>query len=277
MTISRVSGQAGDATPVDGTSGSISRAYPNNVTTGNVVWFAAMAADSSHTFVAGDLTKSAGTATIESPVLLAVRNQDTGDNYFIPVGIWAAKVSSGGSLTLQAGGLSSTAFTIAASDEITSTNGFASSGGFAGTGNNNGTSANSSSPATTGLNTAPSQSAMLVGAMGVGGPGAVTIGSPGGSWSNVYTETNVAHMFGAVADQIIAASGTAQPSWSLTGTTDAWAAVIGVIVEQASGGGGGGAFFSNILMREAIERAKRVARGAGKWLPSKGGVLVPAI
>lgn len=285
MTISRVSGQAGNATPVDG-GASISRAFPSNVTSGNVVWFAAMAADTSHTFVAGDLTKSAGTATIESPVLLAVRNQDTGDGYFLPTAIWGAKVTGNGSLTLQASGLSSGGFWLSASDEIASTNGFAGSGGFAGTGNNNGTSANSNSPATTGLNTAASQSAMLIGAVGIGAGVVLTIGSPGGSWSTVYSEPDgTAHHCGTVVDQIVAASVTAQPSWSITGTTDGWAAALGVIVEQASSSGVGnkshmdGVALSGIgaidgVSKSGLSAITRVASGFKRHLD--GRLLVPA-
>lgn len=52
--------------------------------------------------------------------------------------------------------------------------------------------------------------------------------------------------------------------------------LYGVRLDFTASGGGGTAFFVNILMREAIERARRAARGARKWVRSPGGVLVPA-
>lgn len=233
MTISRVGTQAGAFPPVDGAT-TASRAFPSDVTVGNVVYFAAAASDSSHTFVAGDCTKSAGTATIGTVELLGQVNQDTGDGFFIPSAVWAAKVTGTGSLTLQAGGLTSGAFWIGGSGEYNSDVGWPAT--LAGTPSSNGTATDSSTPATTG-NATSTGAAVFVAVMGVGAPAAITIGAPGNSFSAVMEEEDgAAHMCGAIADRVVTTGTVTGGSWTLSSGTawQGWAAVVGVINESAA-------------------------------------------
>lgn len=226
MTISRVGTQAGGTFADSATS--ISRAFGSNVTAGNVVWFAATVTDN-HTFVAGDLTKSAGTATLDTIRLVHQRAQDM-VGYFVSNALWCAKVTGSGSLTLQAGGAAAGSYWVAASGEITSTIGFDSNP--IETQNANGTGTDSSSPATTGNGTSAG-GAYFLAMLGVGCPGVVTI-TLGGSFSTAYNESSGAHMVGEASDRIVSAGTTDQGSWTLAGTTDGWCAVLGVIKESAS-------------------------------------------
>lgn len=234
MTISRVGTQAGAFTPVDGAT-SASRAFPSNVTAGNVVWFAAGASDSSHTFVASDCAKSAGTATIGTMKLLGVRNQDSGDGYFMPTAVWAAKVTGSGSLTLTASNLTSGAFWIGGSGEITSDIGFPDA--FEGTGANNGTGTDNTSPATTGSATSTG-AAYFIACFGVGTAAVITIAAPGNSFSAVMEEEDgINHYTGAIADRIVTTGTSTEGSWALTvALQQGWSGVIGIINEAVASG-----------------------------------------
>ncbi len=76
-----------------------SKAFTSNVTSGSlvVVSSARWRSGDSTLYVAGDLTKSAGTATIDTPVLAF--SVSAGSSQV--VGVWSAKVTASGSLTLQ--------------------------------------------------------------------------------------------------------------------------------------------------------------------------------
>lgn len=256
MTISRVGSQAG-GTFADG-AGSGSRAFPSNVTAGNVVWFAATIADSTHTFVAGDLTKSAGTATLDTIRLVQQRSQDMVEQgYFVSNAIWCAKVTGSGSLTLQASGSTAGAFWLAASGEISSTIGFDSNP--IETQNGNGTGTDSSSPATTGNGTSAG-GAYFIAMLGIGSPGAVTI-TLGGSFATAYNESSGSHMVGEASDRIVSSGTTDQGSWTLSGTSDGWCAVLGVIKESASA--------PALNPHDAITGSKRNRPGRGPYSRGK--------
>lgn len=232
MTISRVGSQA-DGGDVDGAS-TASRAFGSNVTAGNVVWFAAANSDSAHTFVAGDMTKSAGTATLDTIRLVRQRSQaGSGGAYYCNTGLWCAKVTGSGSLTLQVGGGTSGAYWVYGSGEITSTIGFDSNP--IETQNDNGTDTDDTSPATTGNGTSAG-GAYFVGIAGIGTPNAITI-TAGGSWSGVFEEEDgVNHFCGSIADRIVTSGTTDQGSWTISGHQEAWSAVLGVIKETSGGG-----------------------------------------
>lgn len=122
MTITRVASQGGGVT-VDASS-TCARAFPGNVTSGNLVYFAAARDDNSTGAAAwtfSSLAKSAGTATIGTVSLdktLQVGNST--------VAIWSALVTGTGSLTLTATS-SSACYYCAGSDELASDVGWSAS------------------------------------------------------------------------------------------------------------------------------------------------------
>jgi hypothetical protein len=98
MTISAVSGQFGKARVV---GGSQTYAMPTNVAVGDLIvvcgqWFNSGGAVSP---AAGDLSKSAGTATIGTPTL--DRSDERATSGTCGFGVWSVLVTGAGSLTLQ--------------------------------------------------------------------------------------------------------------------------------------------------------------------------------
>ncbi len=261
-TIHRVLGQEGPAIPTDGGS-SISYEFPSDVTAGNVVYFGVGAADgSTHTFVAGDCVGSApgsGVAVLGTMKLLKSSVVDTGVGYFMMSAVWAAKVTTSGSLTLTASGLTTGGYWIGGGGEYSSDIGFDAA--FEGTGNSNSTTTANTSPMTTN-NATSSGAAVFIAAGGIGTSTALTIGAPGNSFSAVMSEGRVTHCCGAVADRIVSAGTTTGGTWSITGATNAWNASIGVINESLPTG------------QSAVPDSDV---SAGAWTPSSGADLYPMV
>lgn len=83
-----------------------SHAFPYDVTAGDLIVVSGFGwnASSAHTFVAGDCTKTAGTATIDTPTLDKQITAADGANR-MSVGLWSAIVTGSGSLTMQVAGM----------------------------------------------------------------------------------------------------------------------------------------------------------------------------
>lgn len=230
MSITAVGTQAGGVTTDLSTT--VSRAFGANITSGNriVVVAARGHLDSSHTaFVAGDCTKSAGTATIGAITLDKTTSiYDPGNNVYIDVGIWSASVTGTGSCTMQvSSGVAD--YWVLGSGEYTSSLSAISVGAT-----NSGTG--TTGAADSGSVTPSSYDAVLVGGVGFGSAGATTI-TPDAAFTEIYEEENAAaHMIGSVIRRIMT-SGSDSASWTAP-TTDYWAAIVVAYTE--SGGGGGG-------------------------------------
>jgi hypothetical protein len=116
VTISQVASQA-DGVTQDAAAG-VTRAFPGNVTAGNLVYVGCAKYDTGVSFTAGNCTKSAGTATIGTPTLDVVVQVGN-----IAFGVWSAIVTGTGSLTLQIASTAGTYFALG-SDELASTVGW---------------------------------------------------------------------------------------------------------------------------------------------------------
>lgn len=225
MTITRVAAQAGGAT-VD-LSTTASRAFPSNVTAGNLVWIAAGKYDpnSPSTFVVGDCTKSAGTATIGAITLDCVLNVGS-----IAVGIWSALVTGSGSLTLQVSN-AATVYSAIGSDEWASSIGWdASRREDFKTGSGTATTQATASMTSAGA-------AGFVGVTCLDASGNISDYSQTGAYTRVYLETDGSvHEPGCIFSALVG-TGTSQvasTSNSLNGSQLYVAA--GVVYKEATGG-----------------------------------------
>jgi hypothetical protein len=102
---------------------SVARAYPNNVAAGSLLTITGgvLTIGANDPPTAGDLTKSAGTATLGTVSRDAVSTRDLGGGYYIHVAQFSVIVSGAGSLTVTLAGGANGASAWLAVDEYTGT------------------------------------------------------------------------------------------------------------------------------------------------------------
>jgi len=202
---------------VKSTATSATKAFTANVTAGNLVVIACYAFKSTtDAFVAGDITKSAGTATIGTVQL--DKTQVGVAATVISAAIWSVPVTASGSLTLQVGGFPGTqdwGFVIFELSGVDTSSGRAVS--------TNGGDGNSNGNVTSG-NVTTTGGGFLVGAMADDSGGAVTI-TEDGAWTNRGEEENGAlFCIGAVASRTVTTGTTDDASWTLGAGWGPWVA-----------------------------------------------------
>lgn len=229
MTISAVGSQAG-GNHAEATT-AVSRAYPANVTAGNLLLVAGMKFnDGSDAFVAGDLTKTAGTATIGTIAMDVSVNFDVdGGLHFIASAVWSIPVTGTGSCTLQVGGAPANSYLLIGSDEYTSGNGqIVLEPGVTSTG-----SALTGAPATGDITSAGSAQSVFFGAVALDASIGITI-TPDAAFTQVYEdEAGLTDMCGSVIRQIVNTAVTDAASWTAP-TLNQWAAVVASYKEPAA-------------------------------------------
>lgn len=231
MAITQVGGQNAGALTDSGTS--VSKAFPAALTPNNLVSVVcAKFSPSNDAFLAGDCTKSAGTATVGSITLDASVNFNyTGAN-FLAVGVWSCAISSSGSCTIQVGGAAAGSALLLAIDEFTSPNGqITFDTGKTATGTGTSTAATASAAIT------PSTyNGLIIGGVGTATSGATTH-TPNSSFTQIFEEENGSlHMTGNAAYQVLT-SGSATASWGL-GASVSWAVAAAGYIEPAASTGG---------------------------------------
>lgn len=232
MTISQVSGQAGGVT-VDG-SGTISRAYPSNVTVGNVICVAAGKYDlSSVTFSAGDVAKSAGTATIGAFTLHAT--DQNGSDLPHNVAVWTALVTGSGSLTLTVTGTAGSYWWLG-TDELTSDVGFDSSREEA-TAQTNPVGGADSTPQFTG-NMTSAGGAAFFGAIELSTGSNISDLTEDAAFTRIYREPDgTAHVVGIVMVRIVSSGTTDRIESSSTTTGNVPYIGAGVVLKEIGAAG----------------------------------------
>lgn len=230
MSISQVASQAGGAT-VDA-SATASRAFPSNVTSGNLVYIGCSTynGNGATTFTAGSCTKSAGTATLGT-ISLDKQISDAGTN--ITAAIWSAVVTGSGSLTLQIAGTDANNYYAIGSDELSATNGWDGSRvetTNSGTGN--------ATTQTTG-NMTSAGGAAFVGVTALGTGINETSYTKAAAYTQIYKETDgVNHQPGLIEIHIVSSGTTEAATTTLTGAKPY--AAVGAVYKEVAGGGGGG-------------------------------------
>lgn len=233
MTISAVGAQAGGTT-TDSASAT-TRAFPSNVTAGNMIVVVACKDAAGSAFVAGDCTKSAGTATIGTISLDKELRIDLGgaSGDEVAVGIWSCLVTGSGSCTMRVGGASGT-YWVLGTMEFSSDVGFDASRLEA---SSSGSSTTDNVLAASSGNGTSAGKAVFVGVMVSNGSATVTI-TPDAAFTQVYEEQNGSlHLMGSVIRQIVAAGTTDAAEWTLTESGQrGYAAALAVYKEVGAAG-----------------------------------------
>jgi hypothetical protein len=219
--------QQGGVTADNATS--VARAYGSNVTADNLLIAVAFKySPTTDAFAAGDLTKTAGTATIGTPTLDASINFNHFEGNFLAVGIWSVPVTGTGSCTLTAGGgLAGSYWGFGTAErsglDISATRVAATNTGTGATG----------APATG--NASSTANALFVGGL-ASNASTNTAHTQDAAFSLIFeSEDGTAHMTGSSIDQISVGALTDAASWTAP-TTVQWAAAVAVYKEAGTGG-----------------------------------------
>lgn len=217
----------------------ISKAFTVNVTAGNLIVVGCVRFDagSNTAFVAGDCTKSAGTATIGTIAL--DRQANVGTSSAVQAGVWSVPVTGSGSLTIQVAGNAASYFVLAVG-EYSGLD--VSSSRVDGTPSGN-TSLTPTSPATSG-NITSTGDALFFAVVAIDSDNVNTASVVGNSFTVLAQAVNgSATVPGEVDRRIVTGAATTQGSWTWTTASGrGWAAVV-VAYKTAAGGGGGRTFF----------------------------------
>lgn len=228
MSITSVGSQAGGVTQDN--ANAVTRAFGVNVTAGNrVVVIAAKSIAAHRAFIAGDCTKSAGTATIGAITLDATASyNDTAgpSGVWLDVGIWSAPVTGSGSLTMRVAGDAGT-YWVFATDELNSSLGSNQiSVGTTSSGSDDGGGPDS------GNITPASFDAAIIGGMCTGTTGA-EFHTPDAAFTTIYEEEDgSSHATGAVIRRVLT-TGSDSASWTLP-VTVSWVAAAVAYIESAA-------------------------------------------
>lgn len=214
---------------------SVTKAFAGNVTNGNliVVQVARGPNGANTALVAGDCTRSAGTATTGTVALDKQANVNSGGP--CQAGIWSVPVTGTGSCTMQVAGPAGSYFALGIG-EYSGTDVSASRVDGTPSGN---TLVGSTSPATSG-NTTSTGDALFCTCVAFDKSNNTTA-TVGNSFVQIYEETNgSAHQTGESDRLVISGATTTQGSWTFsTPSLSGWAAVVAAY--KIAGGGGGAA------------------------------------
>ncbi len=226
--ITRVSGQNGGAQLPEGAGTSLAYTFPNPLTLNSlVVLGAAFGGAVADTLDAGDLTQTAGTATL-GPITqhLVTAPVVDGATSVEHISIWSAIVTGAGTCTLTVGGRPSGRSGIIGADE------------FAGnwtdarlnSSNSNFSTADGATTANSGAVTSPAAALMF--AVGGSYNPNNAVWTDDASFTNVYNNGGpYPQGDGSVNFRIVSTGTTDTSNWTKTGSDSGWAAGIGVFVE----------------------------------------------
>lgn len=209
----------------------VTRAFTTNVTAGSlIVVKGTKVTITDDQFVAGDCTKSAGTATIGPVSLDVVAHVNYEGPGYLDVGIWSAIVTGGGSLTMRVAGNSGDYLMLVSEEWSGSWDGDRVEDTASATTASNNTSASSGNATSAGA-------AMFAGALAVSNNGGMHTITPDGAFTQVFEEQDEdLHTVGSAIYRVVGSGTTDSADWSLSNNLG-WAAVLAVYKEVSSGGG----------------------------------------
>lgn len=232
MAIAHVTGQSsGNVAP---NTTSVSEAFNNDVTAGNNLYVVGFKYSPSNDALAeGDLTKTAGTATLGTITLdVSVNFAYNADANHIAIGIWRIPVTGSGSLTLQLGGAVAGSYLGIAVDEF---EGDWDSSSLEDTSSNTDAASNTT-PGTTG-NVTSAGAALFIAGITIGTGTTVTI-TPDGAFTETFEEeAGATNQPGSMIWKIVGSGNTDQGEWTLSGSgtwSEGWAGVAAVYKEAAA-------------------------------------------
>lgn len=208
---------------------SVALAYGSNITTADLLKIGVSAyKPSNDAFVVGDISKSAGTATLDSFTLDRGHNQNPAGSDYNNVAIYSALVTGTGSCTITVGGAPAGSYFLIAVAE------FSTSLTWDATRLEAVNSADSSSGAPDSGNVTSADDALFFGALGVYTGSATTV-TPDGAFTEIYESQSAAHQIGSFIYRIVTTGTTDAASWTAP-TVDDWAAAVTVDKEAAASG-----------------------------------------
>lgn len=205
------------------------RATASNVTAGSLIVVSAARWKSGDAgpYVAGNLTKSAGTATIDTPVLHYAASPGSAH----AVGLWSVLVTGSGTLTLQVANGGTAYGSIAVAEY---------SGTWDGTREEDTSSGTGTSTAADSGNATSAGAAVFVGSYTSDDGSDASITEDGAFTLLGEDQGSGARIHHSCIERIVATGTTDSASWTL-GFSSAWVAGVVVFKEAAGGGGGGSA------------------------------------
>lgn len=200
----------------------VSKVFAGNVTSGNLITVGCSRFNggANTAFVAGDCTKSAGTATVGTITLDKQANVNTTNPN--QAGVWSVPVTGTGTCTMRVAGAAASYYALGI-------------GEYSGTdvgasrveSSNSNTATTNTTPATTGNGTSAGE-ALFFAALSVDDGSGNSLNTAGNSFTNIHSETNgTAHQCGAIARRIVVTGTTTQGSWTEETTLlNGWACVV---------------------------------------------------
>lgn len=235
-------------------SSAATRAFGSNVTAGNLIVVMA-GKDTGAAFVAGDCTKSAGTATLGTIALDAQFRFDLGGSAFHSVGIWSAIVTGSGSCTMRVAGAAGNYWHISTSEWNSDVGWDASRVEQAPTGQGDAT--NDIGTATTGNGTSAGK-ALFMAVMCSDGSGVETI-TPDAAFTQIFEQEDAsAHLMGNHQYRIVASGTTDAGDWTLSGAGGNNGVLAQLVIYKETAGGGGGSFNAVPQMTDYRRRIMRI-------------------
>lgn len=236
MAIAVVVGSPGGTFANNATS--VSRAFGSNVTNGSLISTqGAKYSPSNDAFVAADCTKSAGTATVSTPVLdVGVNNQQGAGPDHAALGLFRAHVTATGSCTMQIAGAAAGSFMLIGSLE--STGNYSESIALETTNSNSADPGTANANADSGSVTSAGAALMVAGVQ-LNTTNSSTI-TEDGSFTSIYENGSSTDDNGSFIYRIVSSGTTDTANWTVAvdggGVVSAWAAAIAVYKENSAGG-----------------------------------------
>lgn len=228
MAIARVASQNSKAT-ADATS-SVSKAYPGNVTAGNLVVIGVVKFNflGSDVFLLADISQSAGTATLGAWTLDANVNYNYLSTFWLVVALYSAPVTGSGSCTITVGGGEAGSYFLLGTQEYSG----ADVSGTRVAGSSTGQNATG----------APTTGTVVSGGAGafVGMLGTNTLypttHTPGADFTQIIEEEDGSiHGTGVYEDRLVSVDTTDAADWTAP-TEVEWACAVACYKEAAAGG-----------------------------------------
>jgi hypothetical protein len=231
ITAVQETGARGDSTTA------IPKAFTSNVSSGNLIVLAGwkITLGASDPFVAGDCTKSAGTATVGAITLDKAVEIDDGGGDRIAVGVWSCLVTGAGSCTMQMGGMAAGSYGGIGIGEYASDVGW--DAGRLETSISSSTATDNQTSALSGNMTSAGK-ALFIGGVSIPSSGAVTI-TPDAAFAQLFEEEDgTLHQPGSTIRRIVAAGTTDSVDWAMVGN-NAGDCVAAAVYKEAAGGAAG--------------------------------------
>jgi hypothetical protein len=190
--------------------------------------------EASHPFVAGDCTKSAGTAAISTVTLNRADGGDVGGARFAYSAVWSFRITTAGTCTVQVTGDADNSYMIIGADCFTTDASWDESREES---ENGATNAGDALTSMSSGNATSAGAALFFGVLSVNDGVANTI-TPDGAFTTIYEQETVDHQVGSIIRRIVSSGTTDAADWTfntLNGSAGNGVAATLVVFKEAAG------------------------------------------